>query len=66
MDHQPPRIIGLRTRYHGTEHAYLHGYEVEILAVMQADAEPDSERSYLTDDEAIAAVGAGVCSLLGE
>lgn len=52
----PSRIIGLRTTYHGTEHRYLRGYDVVIVAVLK-DALCAEEHGYLTTDEEISAAG---------
>jgi hypothetical protein len=47
----PRPIIGSTTRYHGTEHPYLRGHRVRIVAVLKADG------AYLTDELDIAAAG---------
>ena len=59
----PPRrtptgkVIGLRTTYVGTEHEYLRGTKVRVVAVLRgAAADPEAEHDYLTDDEEIARV----------
>ena len=55
---QPAKVIGLRTTYVGSEHFYLRGIQVRIVAVLQhAAADPEGEGEYLTDDEAIAQAG---------
>jgi hypothetical protein len=46
-----PMTIGRTTRYHGTEHSYLRGHRVRIVAVLKADG------AYLKDDLDIAAAG---------
>jgi len=43
--------IGTVTTYHGTEHPYLRGHRVRIVAVLKADG------AYLKDDLDIAAAG---------
>lgn len=35
------KIIGSTTTYHGTEHPYLKGYKVRIVAVLKNAARPD-------------------------
>ncbi|PIE66465.1 MAG: hypothetical protein CSA24_00050 [Deltaproteobacteria bacterium] len=35
------QIIGSTTTYHGTEHRYLVGYEVRVIAVIKGAAGPD-------------------------
>ena len=55
------QIIGTTTTYHGTEHRYLVGYEVRVIAVIKGAAGPDydldADGAYLTDDEDIARAG---------
>ena len=51
-----PRVIGLRTRYHGDEHRYLRNHDVVIVAVLK-DALRVEEHGYLTTDEEIASAG---------
>ena len=55
------RVIGKVTPYHGTEHPYLRGHQVRIIAVFKnaarPDYDPDAEDGYLNDDEAIARCG---------
>ena len=50
-----PRIIGAVTRYEGTEHSFMSGLEVRIVAVLKGTAapsrDPDAEYPYLRDDE---------------
>ena len=41
------KIIGKVTTYHGTEHPYLKGYKVRIVAVMKSSMKPGIE-----DDDA--------------
>jgi hypothetical protein len=57
-----PKVIGLRTRYTGTEHPYLREHEVEVVGVLKgAMLNNGEEYGYLTDDEAIAAAGGVTC-----
>lgn len=49
------KTIGATTTYVGTEHAYLRGYCVRIIAVLKADG------SYVKDDDELARMG-GVTS----
>ncbi|MEK7382140.1 MAG: hypothetical protein AAB262_02525 [Elusimicrobiota bacterium] len=35
------KILGSTTTYHGTEHPYLNGYRVRIVAVLKNAARPD-------------------------
>ena len=51
----PAEIIGLLTSYDGTEHAYLGGYKVRVVAVLKAGAGAEYER--LCDDHDIARAG---------
>ena len=55
------KIIGGVTTYRGSEHAYLRGYNVRIVAVMKGaaspDYDPDKYGTYLRDDRAIARAG---------
>ena len=47
-------ILGTITTYHGSEHRYLRGYQVRIIAVIKkaarADHDPDAEDTYLTSE----------------
>ena len=55
---KPAKVIGLRTTYIGSEHPYLRGQVVQVIAVLKhAAAGPEGEGEYLTDDEAIAQAG---------
>ena len=47
MRSQP--IIGADTTYHGTEHPYLRGYKVQIVAILKAGATPDDVEILETD-----------------
>ena len=53
--------IGTTTTYHGTEHRYLAGYQVRIIAVIKGAAAPDydadAEGAYLTDEEDLVRAG---------
>ena len=55
------QIIGSTTTYHGTEHRYLQGYKVRIVAVLKnaarPDYDPDEDDTYITDDEGLARAG---------
>lgn len=44
-------IIGTITTYHGTEHRYMDGYKVRIIAVLKADGH------YVKHNEELAQVG---------
>jgi hypothetical protein len=37
------KILGTTTTYQGTEHGYLKGYAVRIIAVLKSAARPDLE-----------------------
>ena len=55
------KILGNTTTYHGTEHPYLRGLKIRIVAVMKRasapDHSPDREDSYLRDEDAVARAG---------
>ena len=51
------KILGSTTTYNGTEHPYLRGFKVRIVAVMKRAATPDQDDSYLRDEEELARVG---------
>jgi hypothetical protein len=55
------KILGSTTTYHGSEHPYLRGYKVRIVAVMKGaavpDHDPEHEDSYLRDEDALARAG---------
>ena len=56
------KILGSTTTYHGTEHPYLKGYKVRIVAVMKRAAAPDfdhdsDEYRYLRDEDDLARAG---------
>ena len=54
-------VIGRTTTYHGTEHGYLRGYTVKIIAVIKnaarPDYDPDTDDQYITDEEELARAG---------
>ena len=56
------KILGSITTYHGTEHPYLKGYKVRIVAVMKRaaapDYDPDRDDCYLRDEDDLARAGA--------
>ena len=55
------QTIDTTTTYHGTEHRYLAGHKVRIIAVIKGaartDYDPDADGAYLTDDDDIARAG---------
>ena len=55
------KILGSTTTYHSSEHPYLRGYKVRIVAVMKGaappDHDPEHEDSYLRDEDALARAG---------
>ena len=55
------KTLGIVTTYHGSEHAYLRGQRVRIIAVFKnaarSDFDPDAEDGFLNDDDAIARCG---------
>lgn len=44
-----PSIIGATTTYHGTEHPYLRGHKLRIVAILKAGATPDDVEILTTD-----------------
>ncbi|GMV27615.1 MAG: hypothetical protein AMXMBFR58_36460 [Phycisphaerae bacterium] len=52
-------VIGTETIYTGTEHPYLTGLRVRIVAVMKDAARPDHDpdAAYIRDDEDLGHVG---------
>ena len=48
------KALGTVTTYHGTEHPYLRGHKVRIIAVFKnaarSDYDPDAKDSYLNDE----------------
>jgi hypothetical protein len=61
MNRTTQKTIGTVTTYHGTEHPYLRGLKVRIVAVFKnavdPNAELDHDNDYITDDEHLARVG---------
>ena len=49
--HDPSRVIGRSTTYHGDEHPYLRGYEVVVVAVLKDGGK------YLTTEDGVRAAG---------
>lgn len=53
------QVIGRVTTYNGTEHRYLRGFKVKIVAVIRdaARLDDDAEGAYLADDKELARAG---------
>ena len=55
------KTIGTETTYTGTEHRYLRGHRVLIIAVLKGaaspDFDPDAEGAHITDDDELARHG---------
>ena len=55
------KAIGITTTYDGTEHAYLRGHKVRIIAVLKnalrADYDPDRDGQYIRDEEDLERAG---------
>ena len=55
------KTIGKIARYEGTEHPYLRGYEVRVLAVLKGAAlpnrDPDDDLAVATTDDELARLG---------
>ena len=53
--------LGTTTTYDGTEHAYLRGHKVRIVAVLKnalrADYDPDRDGEYIRDEEDLERAG---------
>lgn len=53
--------LGTTTTYDGTEHAYLRGHKVRIVAVLKnalrADHDPDRDGQYIRDEEDLERAG---------
>lgn len=53
--------LGTTTTYDGTEHAYLRGHKVRIVAVLKnalrADYDPDRDGQYIRDEEDLERAG---------
>lgn len=54
-------MLGTTTTYDGTEHAYLRGHKVRIVAVLKnalrADYDPDRDGQYIRDEEDLERAG---------
>ncbi len=54
-------VIGRCTTYHGSEHGYLRGYTVKIIAVIKnaarPDYDPDEDEQYITDEDELTRAG---------
>ena len=57
----PQNTISTTTTYRGTEHRYLNGHLVRVIAVIKGAAAPDYDAdactAYLTDEDDIARAG---------
>ena len=56
------KILGSTTTYHGTEHPYLKGYKVRIVAVLKNAARPDidvdgPDYDHISDEDDLARAG---------
>ena len=56
------KILGSTTTYHGTEHPYLKGYRVRIVAVLKNAARPDidvdgPDYATISDEDDLARAG---------
>ncbi len=55
------KVIGTVTTYSGTEHRYLRGYQVKVLAIFKGaaapDYDPDDGFSVATTDDDLARLG---------
>lgn len=53
--------LGTTTTYDGTEHGYLRGHKVRIIAVLKnalrADYDPDQDGQYIRDEEDLERAG---------
>jgi len=53
--------LGTTTTYDGTEHAYLRGHKVRIVAVLKnalrTDYDPDQDGQYIRDEEDLERAG---------
>jgi hypothetical protein len=53
--------LGTTTTYDGTEHAYLRGHKVRIVAMLKnalrADYEPDRDGQYIRDEDDLERAG---------
>jgi len=56
------KILGSTTTYHGTEHPYLKGHKVRIIAVLKGAARPDidvdcPDCAHIDDEDDLARAG---------
>jgi hypothetical protein len=55
------KTLGTTTTYDGTEHGYLRGHEVRIVAALKnalrVDYDPDQDGQYIRDEEDLARAG---------
>ena len=55
------KAIGITTTYDGTEHAYLRGHKVRIVAVLKnalrADYDPDHDGQHITNEHDLERAG---------
>lgn len=55
------KTLGATTTYDGTEHGYLRGHKVRIVAVLKnalrADYDPDQDGQYIRDEEDLERAG---------
>ena len=51
------QIIGTVTTYTGTEHLYLTGYRVRIVAVLKAASADSPDGAYIRDDDTLTRAG---------
>jgi hypothetical protein len=55
------KTLGTITTYRGSEHPYLRGQRVRIVAVLKhaarSDYDPDADGSYITDEEELLRAG---------
>jgi hypothetical protein len=56
------KILGSTTTYHGTEHPYLRGLQVRIIAVLKNAARPDldvdgPDYAHISDEDDLARAG---------
>jgi hypothetical protein len=56
------KILGSTTTYHGTEHRYLRGHQIRIVAVLKNAARPDidgdgSDYEHISDEDDLIRAG---------
>ena len=55
------KTLGITTTYDGTEHGYLRGHKVRIVAVLKnalrADYDPDQDGQYIREEEDLERAG---------